>query len=102
MKKTRYVKNNLVNILIFYKVSFFLKWFKQVARMLVYLGETINAYWLYEVYCVCLQENHLPSPVSLRSASVSSDLDATVQSIIDKMETGLEVRVFNPNNWEFA
>ena len=57
---------------------------------------------LIKVYYVFLQENHLPSPVSLRSASVSSDLDATVQSIIDKMETGLEVRVFNPKYWEFA
>ena len=46
-------------------------------------------------YIMCsLQENHFQSPVLLRSASVSSDLDATVQSIIDKMETGLEVRSF--------
>ena len=49
---------------------------------------------LMKMYYVFLQENHFPSPVSLQRASVSSDLDSTVQSIIDKMETGLEVRSF--------
>ena len=43
----------------------------------------------------CTQDNCAPVHTSFRSKSVSSDLgsdlDATVQSIIDKMETGLEV-----------